>query len=127
MRAKKRQTQEELEELLDEMSPQANVPMTVTKPVLENAHSLIYGDREADYGPPGRNLRIIANYWRNYLRSRGLLREDNAACLEYYDVCRMMELLKLARLGHNPDARDSSIDICGYEALIDRVKREDHA
>ena len=95
---------------------------TPPTPVLEEAHTLIFGQRQEDYGTPEENLANIANYWEIYLRSRGLLNEDNDG-LFFYDVCRMMELLKIARLGHDPHAHDSSVDVCGYEALVDRVIR----
>ena len=83
----------------------------MTKPVLEQAHEVIYGDREATYGDPGKNLRSIADYWSTYLGKE----------LTYRDVCNMMVLMKVARLGNSPDHQDSLVDICGYTALQDRV------
>ena len=91
------------------------------KPILEEAHEVIYGDREDTYGDPGKNLRIIADYWENYLLSRGLLDENSGGVL-YYDVANMMALMKIARLGNSPLHHDSMVDACGYMALADRVK-----
>lgn len=91
------------------------------KPILEEAHEVIYGDREATYGDPGKNLRTIAEYWATYLRSKDLIGPDD--CLTYDDVCNMMVLLKVARLGNTPLHHDSMVDACGYLALADRVSR----
>lgn len=94
--------------------------MSTTKPVLQEAHEIIYGDREQTYGSPEKNLTVIATYWETYLSSRGLWNDD-AAGLEITDVCYMMALLKLARFGNNPEHHDSLVDACGYIALADRV------
>lgn len=91
------------------------------KPILEEAHDTIYGDREQTYGDPGKNLRAIADYWTTYLRSKGLMGADYL--LTYDDVCNMMVLLKVARLGNTPLHHDSMVDACGYMALADRVAR----
>lgn len=91
---------------------------------LDEAKEIIFGDREQTYGDPAKNLTVIANYWEMYLRSRGMWNEDSEGMF-HYDVCRMMSLLKLARLGNSPEHRDSSVDMLGYEALADRVMRPD--
>lgn len=91
-----------------------------TKSVLEEAHELVHGDREKTYGDPGKNLRVIADYWENYLRSRGMWNDDSEG-LMFDDVANMMVLLKVARLGNSPLHRDSMVDICGYVALADRA------
>lgn len=91
------------------------------RPILEEAHTVIYGDREATYGDPGKNLRNIAAYWTTYLRSKDLLGPEDQ--LTYDDVANMMVLLKIARLGNSPLHRDSMVDACGYLALADRVSR----
>ena len=94
------------------------------KPILEEAHTVIYGDREATYGDPGKNLRTIADYWETYLRSRGYWNE-NCDGMKFDDVANMMVLLKIARLGNTPLHRDSMVDACGYLALADRVQRKE--
>ncbi len=83
------------------------------KPILEEAHEVIYGDRECTYGDPGKNLRTIASMWSAYLDKE----------VTYRDVCNMMVLMKVARLKNTPDHRDSLVDIAGYTALQDRVNR----
>lgn len=91
------------------------------KPILQEAHEIIWGDREQTYGNPAANLETIASFWENYLRARGLWNDDSEGMM-YYDVARMMSLLKIARLANDPKHRDSSVDMCGYEALVDRVR-----
>jgi len=83
--------------------------------ILQEAHKVIYGDREKTYGRPDKNLTVIARMWDAYLgRPYGTLSP--------LDVCNMMVLLKTARLANDPTHRDSLIDICGYAALSERVQ-----
>jgi translation initiation factor 2 alpha subunit (eIF-2alpha) len=94
----------DVEEFMREKAPKENV--------LSEAHRIIYGDREKTYGSPSKNLRVIAEMWNAYL--------GNEICLTAQDVCVMMILLKAARLKNTPGHRDSTVDICGYAALIER-------
>lgn len=87
--------------------------------ILEEAQHVIYGEREQTYGDPGKNIRIIADYWNTYLISKGF---DFLEGLDYDDVCNMMVLLKVARLANTPMHRDSLVDVCGYLALSERIK-----
>lgn len=90
--------------------------------ILKEAEDIIYGDREQTYGSPDKNLRAIAEFWESYLMNRGLLNEASSGIL-IEDVAQMMILLKLARLINAPYHRDSLVDICGYCALVDRVRK----
>lgn len=96
-----------------------NTHLSTTKPLtaLDEANSVIYGDREATYGDPGKNLRTIANYWTNHLNAK----YGQIAPLTPDDVCVMMVLLKQARLANSPKHRDSIVDSIGYMALADRI------
>lgn len=89
--------------------------------ILSEAEAIIYGDREATYGEPGKNLETIANLWEEYLRARGLF-NMNSDGLQPTDVALMMVLLKVARLTNDPQHHDSMVDICGYTALIERIQ-----
>jgi hypothetical protein len=80
--------------------------------ILEEAQSIIYGDREKTYGHPAKNLLNIAKLWTTYL--------DKEVTAQ--DVATMMVLLKIARLMNQPDHRDSLVDSAGYLALIERIK-----
>lgn len=94
----------------------------MSKPILEQAHEIIYGDREQTYGDPSKNLDVIAGFWETYLHAKGALNEDFVG-LGATDVCYMMSLLKIARLANNPRHYDSQVDLAGYAALADRVQR----
>ena len=94
----------------------------MTKPVLQEAHEIIYGDREQTYGAPAKNLNVIANFWENYLYARGHWNADSSG-LRAEDVCYMMSLLKLARLANDPKHHDSQVDACGYLALAERIQK----
>jgi hypothetical protein len=74
--------------------------------VLEEAASLINGQREKDYGDASESFSAIAQMWSAYLNHS----------VAPSDVCHMMALLKIARL-RNGAHRDSSNDACGYLAL----------
>lgn len=86
--------------------------------ILQEAESVIYGDRETTYGDPGRNLRAIADYWTVHLKHKynfnGNITTD--------DVCQMMISLKQARLLNSPTHRDSMVDTAGYQALMERIQ-----
>ena len=71
---------------------------------LKTAHDIVHGDREKTYGDPGKNLRLIAQYWSTH----------TGITITETDVCIMMMLLKIARLKNNPEHDDSWIDIAGY-------------
>jgi len=85
--------------------------------VLQEAHTIIYGEREKTYGNPSKNLDTIAAFWTNFLGARGLV----CSSLSADDVAHMMILLKVARLANDPYHRDSLVDVCGYAALAERI------
>lgn len=89
-----------------------------TTSILQEAHQVIYGDREQTYGDPGKNLRTIACYWNIHLNAA---KSVNAGLTEN-DVAGMMILLKQARLANSPTHRDSLVDIAGYAGLQDRIQ-----
>jgi hypothetical protein len=93
------------------------------KTALAEAHNVIYGDREQNYGDPGKNLRTIANYWTNHLNAK----YGQINPLTPDDVCVMMVLLKQARLATSPKHRDSIVDTIGYAALADRINIAEQA
>ena len=91
---------------------------TVPLTMLQRAHEIIYGDREQTYGSPDKNLQTIADYWSTHLSNQ----LNEKIVLTCADVCEMMILLKVARLGNNPTHADSLLDIAGYAALQDRIQ-----
>lgn len=81
---------------------------------LKKAHDIVHGDREKTYGDPGKNLRLIAQYWSAH----------TGITLTETDVCIMMMMLKIARLRNDQEHDDSWIDIIGYAALKNRINNE---
>lgn len=91
----------------------------MNKSILDEAKEIIYGDREKTYGHPAKNLMVIAKMWQAYIEAKGWKVYD---VLTPQDVAVMMMLLKCARLGNDPEHRDSLVDAAGYAALIERCK-----
>lgn len=84
--------------------------------VLEEAQTIIYGDREKTYGHPAKNLKTIANMWSAYMNNM----DDGNFNITAKDVAAMMMLVKVARFANDPSHRDNLVDVCGYAALIER-------
>lgn len=84
--------------------------------VLEEAQTIIYGDREKTYGHPAKNLKTIANMWSAYMNNM----DDGNFTITAKDVAAMMMLVKVARFANDPSHRDNLVDVCGYAALIER-------
>lgn len=84
--------------------------------VLEEAQTIIYGDREKTYGHPAKNLKTIAHMWNAYLNNM----DDANFSVTAKDVAAMMMLVKVARFANDPSHRDNLVDVCGYAALIER-------
>ena len=95
------------------------VQFDAPKSILNEAQSIIYGDREKTYGAPDKNLKAIAGYWANHLHTRFGVYHD----ISPEDVCIMMVLLKAARLGNDITHRDSLVDAVGYLALMERIQK----
>jgi len=93
----------------------------VNKSILDEAKEIIYGDREKTYGHPAKNLMVIAKMWQAYFQAKG---ETLQNFITPQDVAVMMMLLKCARLGNDPEHRDSLVDAAGYAALIERCKEK---
>lgn len=86
-----------------------------SKSVLLEAHDLVYGQREIDYGHPLDNCNAIAALWNAYLDAVGDRPLDAA------DAAVMMMLMKVARLASGTRKRDTIVDAAGYAALIARA------
>jgi hypothetical protein len=84
--------------------------------VLEEAQSIVYGDREKTYGHPAKNLKTIASMWTAYMNNM----DDGNFSVTAKDVAAMMMLVKVARFANDPSHRDNLVDVCGYAALIER-------
>lgn len=81
--------------------------------ILEEAASLINGDRDSTYGDPYDDFTTTANLWASYL-SRSMESRGGEFKILPHDVAVMMALLKIARISYSPDKRDHWADLAGY-------------
>lgn len=75
--------------------------------VLDEAKSVINGERQDMYGNPEYSFDVIAELWSTYLRQK----------ITSKDAAVLMALMKIARIKTGTDKRDSYVDACGYLAL----------
>lgn len=106
----------DIEELRYEPKPKKLKAVKPKTSVLEEAQSIIYGDREKTYGHPAKNLKTIASMWTAYMNNM----DDGNFNVTAKDVAAMMMLVKVARFANDPSHRDNLVDVCGYAALIER-------
>ena len=71
---------------------------------LSEIRDCVCRDRNASYGDAEDNFAVIARLWSNYLD----------VDVSSVDVAALMILMKVARIKHNPQHRDSWIDAGGY-------------
>ena len=88
--------------------------MTNKQTVLQEAESIINGDRRQQYGHPIVNFMRIAQLWEPILGTN-VSAEQVALC---------MIQLKIARLVHKID-RDGMVDIAGYVGCLALLTGED--
>ena len=88
--------------------------MTIQKrgSTLLEAHSVINGERQDQYGNPEDAFGRIAEYWNCFLAKW----ESSVIDLKPKDVALMMVLFKLAREEHQAK-RDNLVDAAGYIGL----------
>jgi len=79
---------------------------------LQEAHSIVYGDRHEEYGDAADNFNDIAKMWTDWNRGYHFTKED---------VAMMMIMVKIARCHHNW-TEDSLKDIVGYCTLIHKFR-----
>ena len=79
--------------------------------MLQQAHNLIYGDRQQEYGPAKENLQNIADLWSVVL-GIPVTADQVALC---------MIQVKVARLTRSPDHTDSWVDIAGYVGVKQKM------
>ena len=80
---------------------------------LDEAKTVITGERQDSYGQPEDSFRIIAAFWSIYLR----FKFDIDITLGSLDTAHMMSLFKHARMIGQKATRDGYIDACGYLAI----------
>jgi hypothetical protein len=94
----------------------ASVKMDDKKPmtVLEEAQSLIYGDREQDYGKTSDNFADIAKGWE-VITKTSITPEQVALMMAWLKICRANK--------DNCEKRDSYVDLAGYAGCIEKIKK----
>jgi len=112
------ETANRVEELLSGWDEVDVEPKVKRASVLDEAKTIIYGDREKTYGHPSKNLDCIAGMWSAYLTNR----LGSPVAINAEDVAVMMTLLKCARLANTQGHRDSLVDGAAYLALVERVQ-----
>jgi hypothetical protein len=80
------------------------------------AHGMVYGDRQEDYGHPREDFTRTAIIWTGLLQHK--LAEGQY--IEAEDIARCMVGVKLARDVHSPK-RDNRVDMVGYAITLDRL------
>lgn len=83
--------------------------------VLDEAKSLVHGDRGQSYGHPKEDFHTTARLWNAYLGRR-----FGVSCLDAQDVAMLMILLKVSREAHR-HKRDNLVDIAGYAETCQMV------
>lgn len=79
--------------------------------VLSEAHDVLHGDRQRDYGSPSENLARIAEMWSAYLDCEVTAR----------DVAMLNILQKVSR-DRATQKRDNLVDIAGYAAAAEECE-----
>jgi hypothetical protein len=72
--------------------------------ILEEAQRLVYGDRQAQYGPPIRDMARDAAIWSVIL----------GIDVQPWQVAACMVGIKLSRIAETPTKRDSWVDAAGW-------------
>lgn len=90
---------------------------TILKPtILQEAQSVVYGDRQADYGDVTTNFDNIAKLWSIILGTE-VTKEQVGLCMIQTKIARQMFKAK----------RDNLTDIAGYAATIEKMERENNS
>jgi hypothetical protein len=87
--------------------------------ILQEAQAAVFGPRQGTYGHPRDDFKRTADLWTAYIDGK----YSNGGDWDFSadDVAYMMILLKMARLMHSPEHRDSIVDIAGYAETAARV------
>lgn len=82
--------------------------------VLEEAQSILNGDRDADYGDAVENFKTIANV-ASVLINKEITAEE---------CCKVMMAVKIAREGYK-HKRDSLVDLASYADILNQIIEND--
>lgn len=90
--------------------------------LLNEANTLINGDRARDYGDASINFRRIADYWNRWLGEQYDPDSPGPVNIQPSDVAMMMLFVKVARESQG-NKWDSVADLLGYGALYGELKK----
>lgn len=89
---------------------------TPNESALQEAHSLVYGDRGTDYSHPHDDYsRTVAIF--NAMTGRDLTVEEGV---------KFMIAVKLSRDKHSPQVRDHLVDLAGYTECLRLVREHEN-
>lgn len=84
--------------------------------ILQEAQSLVYGARNADYGHPADDFAAVAKAFNAYIEKK----YNIVGPLEATDVPIFQMIVKIMREANKPK-RDNLVDIAGYAATLEMV------
>lgn len=87
--------------------------------ILDEAHRLVHGPRQSEYGHPLDNWSLTADLLTALLR--GKLKDGEVITAEDAILC--MVQVKVARESFRPN-RDNRVDLAGYAEVLDIVTEE---
>lgn len=91
--------------------------------ILEEAHELVRGDRNRDYGHPLDNHGTTAALFSAYLEA--LRARTGSVQLRPEDVCFLNILQKVSRaVTSGVHKRDTQVDIAGYAENVEMIQAE---
>lgn len=85
--------------------------------ILSDAIKAVCTDRNAQYGEPEDNFKVIAELWNNYLRYA----KNSVTQLTGYDVGMLMTLFKVGRAMTGSPKMDTFVDAAGYLACAGEI------
>lgn len=97
------------------------VETTPPESIAQEAHRLVNGDRQSDYGHPRDNYEIVAALFNGYIGGVMLRDGGDWNGLTPADAAQLMLLLKVARFATGAQKRDTVVDEAGYAEVTARV------
>lgn len=97
--------------------PKKQNERTVPASVSLEAHNLIHGQKQKDYG-------LVEDSFRKKAAIATILCKK---LITPADICRVLIAVKLTRESVSPQLRDSLIDTCGYADLLQQLKDKGYA
>lgn len=79
--------------------------------ILEEAESLVGGDRRKEYGPPHKNFRDVADIW-SVILDKTITPQEVVLCMIALKLCRGLTGYK----------RDTYVDIAGYSRCAELLQ-----